>query len=269
MLEITLLKTTHHGMGQVKKLLSYISKANVYSAEGAFLTEESAEALERRWERLLSSGNSQSKSIELVREKSEKLSKEVKDYESLEREYLLRNNVLLWLTERFSDRDSAKLKEGIEEEDVYRRAALTALSEGDVTGFLNYQWENFQVSKKLDETRDREIARNIDRAEEQLRERYPSLSWDKKMHFVVNIGAIHSPEKYTNKLANVYDISGNWHPYDRVYQAVLEGKQLEEVKTSMLAVEMLRIAKLARLPLKEKQIMSMNFEQLSAKFVKF
>ena len=137
MLNTTILKTHHYGIGEARKLLPYIQSSDVYSPENSSCTEIEASHLERVWETAISSGWTFAKFIKRNGLNFPSSLEPTKAYARLQFEYLFQSKSIIWFVERFSEKESKILNTLDGEGERMRTESCTHLTEGKVDQFLN------------------------------------------------------------------------------------------------------------------------------------
>ena len=196
MLETTILKVTHAGEEEARKLLPYIQNCHVYAPEAATQTEEGAQTAENIWENILKKDISWSKVKEAHETTYNREDSELRAYRLKENNYLLRQKRKPWYLERFTQQESDLVWQLKDRADLSLRYGKKALLQESFNEYFSFIKQNIHHYSEMDEMRDKEIARNIVQAEERIRARYPELAEINPLQFVVRIGCLHQPEKY-------------------------------------------------------------------------
>ena len=142
---------------------------------------------------------------------------------------------------------------------------LSLLLQGNIDDFLAIAWENMKKEKETEgEVRDREIARNINEAEERIRARYTQLAHRQPLRFTVFAGLLHTPERYVTIPHNVCTLVGKPSTIEeRLVYAEIEGKSFDEMKLLELQFGAFNLSRIGRIPLTASQIEAMSFDELS------
>ena len=148
----------------------------------------------------------------------------------------MRNNakisrVPLCLLERFTQEIAERLRKDKTLTEKVHRCAIVYLAQGRISKYFEGYRMFEQLNDSITEYRDREIGKNLEKAEEEIRGRYPHLS-KRELSLVLTMGAEHAPEKYTTHTIQVIDLSGDAEYIPRVYGAKrkgLRGEELDEV----------------------------------------
>ena len=119
MIELTLLKVTHSGEQEARKLIPYIQDCDVFGIEGAICTEREASENERVWQRLLGTDISRSRLQEMPYVSI--LDEKRRVYTAKVIDYLFRNKRLLWSTERFTEEEAQMVKNICKKSDLLAR----------------------------------------------------------------------------------------------------------------------------------------------------
>lgn len=205
MLEVTILKTIHQGKDEAIKLRPYIDKCDVFSLEQACATEEEAKIFEQEWEKTLKESRVYAKRFVEIRYNGKSL--DGADYQIFSFDELHRSNKPLYLAERFFNAQEAKKvsskKFGFR---ILRQEALKSIKNRKIEDFLRLSQGYFIMLFEGIDMRDKEIARNIECAEESIRLRYPQLADKKIINWSIQIGGNHKPEEHTSKKLDVVNL---------------------------------------------------------------
>ena len=236
MLEVKILKVKHQTQDEARKLLPYIQNTDVYSAESP-LTEELAVLNEADWEKMFSYNWSRSKfervSIDIIRKTD--LDQDRCEYGLTERSYLFRAKIPLLFLERHSTTDLEKIKDINKRVESLIIEGIDLLAKGKVNEFLQRQWESIQLEAIGIELRDRNMAHNIELAEERIRQRYPQFKDRNPIRYTAGVGSRHAPERYTSFPLSVHVLRGQpIDPTERLAFALEQPRSFDELKLLML-----------------------------------
>jgi len=150
-------------------------------------------------------------------------------------ESYLRKKLPVWYLERFLPEVAVKLEKEMGEVRDKTISEYTALHDGDEAEYLRLYWELSKIIKKVSGERDKEIARNIDKAEEDIRERYDHLRDKETIRLTVMMGSLHFPESFTKHPVEVINLMANLDNLSHKCQLdIRSGKSFEEMKPLML-----------------------------------
>ena len=271
MIDIKLLKVSHGTSREARKLLPYIQEADVWCPENAASTEDEAVMNEKTWQGFLSSGWNRSRfEKDLDRDlSSQNMETQARDYVKTEKSYLYRNKKTIWHLERFSSERSRELLEAEAKRERQFEESVYHLEKGNVKTFLDSH-ANILRSEIIDiEIRDREVARNIDRAEQEIRKTFPQFEKRDIIYLRGYIGSLHQPEKYSRLLSNGAIINlpeDSKTLADRLDYAIMEGKiGTTEMEELTLRYGVFVLIKNGRLDMAIRDVEEMSFEDLVKK----
>ena len=217
MLEVTILKVKHSGYEEAKKLEHYIEQCDVFSPEAAFYTEEIASIEEKCWLELLKLSGSR---VNKLLSKSPKQLYDPVNNEAIPIDFMHYRNKLynllhkyrkpIYCLERFSEGEIKNIKGDYSKE---YSEGVKLLYTGRVNRALDiFRINFFRCFNEQVNLRDLHIAKNIDDAEEGIREKFKDISAKSTIRLVTNIGLCHEPEKYvirySPKIVCLYDDVG-------------------------------------------------------------
>src|SRR3989344_7827695 len=235
MLDTTILKIEHSKEDNAKKLLPYIQKCNVYAPEAAFVTLEWAEKDEKDWEDFLGSGKSRTHLAKALRERYADFPQDDTAFTIKEYDYLFQNQRLIWNLERFSQEEGRYIEEELEQiKDDHEEAFLLLLDFRDMQRYLQKSYLSYGRAGLLQRMRDKEIARNLEHGEKQIKLRYPSLSDKDPLQLVLAIGANHSPEEFYPNATVIIQAQGSSLSLRSIWAAYQRGDPVEAVATNIL-----------------------------------
>lgn len=171
-------------------------------------------------------------------------------------EYLFRSRRLIWNVERYSLNEVPRLHTLKQEEGAWINAARGSLVRGDVSGFLSDYKRSIRYNSVCNDLRDKHIGKQIERAEQNIRSRYPTLRQKEPLRLTVCLGILHAPERYCQ--AEPIPLVGE--PRDigeRLDQAIIAGKAGEEFDPFLLAYG---IWSVFRVP--EAALEKMNYQEI-------
>ena len=260
MLEVKILKNTHSGTEEARKLREYIQNCHVYSSEWASRTEEECSEFERGWEEILGAHLSRSKFNRLIREG---WANENDDFRLVLFDYLFRNQVPLWHAERLPEMESPPLQN--EDYQLRYRETFALLAQARVDEYLANLFSLNEETITMLTKRDKIIAKNIDEAEMKIRRRYPRLADKDPLKYNVQIGARHQPEMYTSIPVHVVNLEKEKKGFDKALTQIFleqrKGKTLEDIKNLMLITGLLSLANDYRIP-SEAELFQMSYNEL-------
>ncbi|NQV91902.1 hypothetical protein HQ489_05505 [Candidatus Woesearchaeota archaeon] len=243
MLEVKLLKVTHAGKKEARKLIPYIQEADIYSPEHAGSTNEMALAMEHDWQRVLSSGGSRKHFQKVTEFGLQHLPPNQQDYAVSEKVYLFRNEVPIFYLERFTPAEAMKLFGIKQQVDEKFERSLEVLAQGNVDRFLEIYWDSLQLESQTTGIRDKEIATNLEKATSYLSEKFPALASRGKINLVALLGALHNPERYTSMEVEVVDLRKTITSIpDRLDDGLGRQLSFDEMRDIMLAYGALELS---------------------------
>ena len=194
MLTITLLKVTHSGRAEAKKLHPFIENCDVFAPENAYCSVADAVECERQWQQDLKSGRSRAHMKEVIAGWSLFCTSDERYYKEIFWKSMYQFRKPAFYLERFAPDVSRRLEERKTEANTLSESALDELALGRVDEFLRMDWQALQIANDVNAVRDREMARNLDGAETELCKKYSHLSANIKLTGLV--GSVHTPERY-------------------------------------------------------------------------
>jgi hypothetical protein len=235
MINIRILKVTHSG-DEFRKLLPHVQWAHVWAPENAGSSEEEARIKEDAWEKLLASGMSRTRLLEKTREAVGDLPQNQGVYVIGMNDYLFKSKLPEWMIERFPQKQAGMLRATKMTIDNLYDDSIVVLASGNIDRYMELRKRALDMDKPLNEARDKEMGRNLDRAEEAIRERYSSLKDRQPLNLVTSIGGLHWPESYMTTHPEVIDLSTEATSLnDLVCERVLKGSSYDELRTLILA----------------------------------
>jgi len=241
MIEIILLKERHATEEEAKKLRPYIEWCDIYGKENAACSTEDAEAIEEDWNNSLH--NLSRTAFRKWREKchsSVYSHKEIGVFMLKTDDYLFRAKKPIWFVERFEKKDSEKIRGEL--------AKLKHVEAEALNLFLARRFDDFSLRyrgflKFIDEmmqSRDMNIAYNLENAEDNIRRRYPALRDKNPLKFAVGLGGSHFPEEYCKKDMQVIQLYQAVPLYETVghdfFKKSRSGVQIDEREVTLVAL---------------------------------
>ncbi len=234
-LDITILKVSHSGADEAKKLVPYIQQCDVYAPEAAFGTEYGAKFAEREWITALSDDKMYRKAMQNLVSRAQSLECELLDqaYALKEQVILLRERKPKWHVERFSSRMKiSPLTDKYRGLFVAAARSFDALRKGDVNAYVQWMYEATKAKVEVVDERDRHIANQLLQCEEGIRETYPHIE-DDLIKLTIRVGALHRPEYYLEGPVQVVSLTepDEREPYSL---AIRDGASPQEVRRQIL-----------------------------------
>lgn len=198
MLDVKILKVHHEGADEAKKLLPHIQQTHVYSPEYPACTTIQAISSENSWNRAIAA-------LARVGQFRDYVEGGEGEYVAFQNESLFAQKVPIYLVERFSPDESARVIELHRLSFFVSDAAIRLFRNGNLDKYLELYRKGLQLGEESRDLRDRNIARNIDAAEAYLRKVHPHLKED-PLRLTVCLGARHQPERYTSLPVDVVSL---------------------------------------------------------------
>ncbi|MBI4151371.1 hypothetical protein HY496_00230 [Candidatus Woesearchaeota archaeon] len=235
MMTVKIVKVKHSGKSEAKKLRSYIHEADVFSHENAAMTAEKAARNESEWEGILSSGISRRRFQEFLRLVVQQEPKETGEYLFTMYDLMFQSRVATWYLERFSSSQAEEIMKNELQADTIYTDAVEYFRQGDNDNYLRFFKQSLELNAYTIELRDREIAGNLEIAEEAIREQIPRLRTKDTIHLAAMVGGFHHPERYSKKQVDVVTVMEPPQDIgDRINQAILKGESFESMKPLLL-----------------------------------
>ena len=188
MIEVNILKVTHYGANEAKKLIPYIQKADIFSPENGACTESDAAGQEARWRFALKNEDYFEKFMELFDQSEDSYGKAV--YMSL-----FKAQKPMFFLERFTPQQAEWIMHTFALSQELEFEALNYLGCGLINQFVKTIEKSIQVSNRTIEFRDRHIAFNAATIEARIREDNPQFKQESVVLYGF-LGSAHEPEKY-------------------------------------------------------------------------
>ncbi len=235
MLDVTIYKTTHIGEQEARKLIDPIGQSNAFAIE-ATCTADCALLMEADWSKLLESGMSRTRFLQkldviLSQENSYPL---IKEYLTKLHDYLFRNKCPIYYTERFgSPEDVQNLHELAVGGNKIFYNGIELIVQGCRDTGIQTSYDGARMQAEAVREKDRNIARNLETAEEVLRRTYPKLAQKGPIKLGIQIGRIHRPEEYCSFPVTVESMVGELSPryllLDRIDNMAIDGAPIYEM----------------------------------------
>lgn len=229
MLEVTLIKIEHSGLANAKLLLPHILKCNVYGGELAHTTRKIAEKREDAHETRLKSSRAKNTALWEKEKPTIWRTRNCIAYLQKENDYLFRNRIPLWHTERYEGADIDRIKEF---QDTLQQLSIQEgayYQIGDVDACIDTLWTLHKVLERCTLFRDRHIAATLSTAEEDIRERYPALADLETIKYVITLGNGHALEHVTDFPIRVIELGSPIYGITlEVHESLRAGKTRDE-----------------------------------------
>ena len=239
-MKITIVKGVHLGIKNAKLLLPYILETDVYSPENAKGTEEESSAHETFWLNILNSGISRSGFNELSRGLYKDVKEEQKKFLLTVGDYLFRSKIPLWYLERFTKKRIGDIDALLAESNRRFDVGKEFFRSGKEDQALELYWRSYEPFMAACRIRDVEVARNLDGAEVAIRGKYPLLKEVEPLRLLVQVGMLHSPEKYTSIPVEAISLLPKTNTAeDRLCEGIIQGRSFDELRPDL--IEMCRL----------------------------
>ena len=227
MLDVTVLKTSHGGELEAKKLIPYVQSCDVFSVETAIMSEDRAAQLEKLWRSLLGKRIGRDDFSEGVKYLvAAETNPEIRKYMIKAYEYAFRNQRPLYCQERFQNEAKADIVHNLWNSGIRTFSeGIEAITRGEETKGVKsaYMGSRFLYSSR--KGRDINIAKNLSRAEDIIRSTYPQTLDKDPLRLVLQIGAAHRPEAYSNLPIKVVTLVD--HMSDRIDEMIEDGAPID------------------------------------------
>lgn len=243
MLEVTILKTNHAGVEEARKLLPYVQGSDAFGLELEATTKDRAKVFEESWARVLKSDISRTGFLRQLDSISNCPIPSFKDYLDKAFDYMFRSRTPLYYAERWNNEDDASkpIRMRILGFEQYM-LGLEMINHGkEIEGIQKcYDGAKMQVVSAIE--RDKNIAENLETAEESLREIYPTLRDVDPIRLGIQIGRSHQPERYSKLPFRIIRLDADFKQADKIIkkidELIYDGASCEEV--APLFLEMLK-----------------------------
>ena len=263
MLEATIVKTKHEGELRAKKLYPFIQRSDVYAPESAASSEPQARQMELELE-VGFHQLSRARFNEIIRRAYGQYPSDQREYVVKQFDYLHGLKKPIWYVERFTPEEAAEILGLWTKANQTKSSAGRLLEQGDVSGFLNLYWDGLELDSQVNRRRDSQIGEQISKAEKRIRERYIQLNGKEKIHLVVNIGAFHLPESYTEVRCTSVGLVDDTNSVEyRLDSAQSRELSFEEMRPYMLAAGLWAMTRKGLLRLSGSEIIQMDFQTMS------
>ena len=266
MIEITIPRVRHSTQEEARKLIQYVVKCDVFSPELAMENEPEAKLYEALWYKQVVSGDITRSKVKKALSASEDTKQ--KEYSEAVWGYIAKNRKTIFYSERFDKEAALELRLRYNANDTLVDEAIKRLEYGEIESFLVNYWKALGTDREIMETRDREIARNLDRAEEYLRETYSHLKDKHPLKLNGFVGFLHNPQKYTKTPIQAPTIA-HFEPIQEEYLTGLDaGLTFDQMKLTLLKFGARSMARDGLLNLAVMDLEQMDFDQVSAEIKK-
>jgi len=237
MLEVTILKTQHLGEQEARKLLPYVQSSDAFGIEFSENSIETAREIEESWDTILGKGISRSKFLGRLGSSFQTL--KGGEYLAKALDYVFRNRVALYLSERWADPNETKELARLYSLGVSQfESGLRSIHDGNISEGLKvfYEGEKNKIASLI--KRDRNIAENLLTAEANLRGHYTLLRDVDPIRLGIQIGANHHPERYVSMPVKVVRLDEHLIPVKKLINQtsdlIYDGASLDEVAPLIL-----------------------------------
>lgn len=242
MLEVTILKTKHSERTEAQKVIPYIGRCHVFSPEFAACTEQVARKREQLWKETTMNERLTRRDFANFTAQNDPFNNgNTADHD--EEEYVRRitrelytARRLIYVAERFSTEESEELsttfKQALTYEDCLKEEFRKTQNEETERSF----YEILRVLGEVRSYRDKHIAKNLETAEEYLRDSYKNTRIAKKdpLKLVLQIGALHRIEKHLRIPVRIITLTNYNSKSAQASQAIEDGKSYEEIRPLLL-----------------------------------
>jgi len=232
-------------VSEAKKLLPYIKACDVYSGETAGLTEESARITEENWKDIHRWNLTKTAFYrEIVPRFGQDRNPEMGAFTRKHAEYLFLEKKPVWCSERLTAQEMQEERENWQKGMHMGAAAKKLLVEDKLQEFLEAYHAQHQLLADAIKIRDKNIAKNLQTAEQYLRAEHPSLSAREPLRLTLHLGREHFPEEHmTGPKPKIIALAPSYtspqdqrtHELDlRIFKACYNGTYDLEVKQDLL-----------------------------------
>ena len=237
MLNANILKVRHAGFDQAKKLELYIEKCDVFSIEAAGAGENEVRKAEDLYELALKGEPLKPFSDYVGLTEGGRIRAE---YNATQMAYLLNHKKPIWLVERLTDEEFGSLVPLETDDGKFLSRYLYSIDDGDIEEVVANYLKHLDIGRQKADVRDKNIARNLETAEEKIKTRYHHLRDRSVIDLGICIGAEHRPEKYLRNglpiIANPIDLRGQPESISEILEhAYSENDSLERLRYLVLA----------------------------------
>ena len=271
MLTVDIVKVWHAGIENAEVLVPHIEECDVYAPENTLSTEVNSSALERELYRHSTSGMD---SLAFER----KLRSDFKDRPPRAREYvvaeymnLFRTQKPIFFVERFDPAKADKIDKIKAGFDFNTSKGFSFLADSDVDAYYGYMKRAEDKLYEATKKRDQHIGSVLDRAEFQIRKKYPQLQNKNPIKLAVRVGWAHRPEIYTSVPTKIHthlsEPTNHWDKFRvDLYKDGQPPKKLDDgLKLLLLRVGAKTLSDAPRHPLQltPEQISTMSLDELT------
>ena len=175
------------------------------------------------------------------------------------------------MSERWSETESQNGKRLFEQQNETYDFACQAIRWGNLQAYYQNHWDSWKLLREEVQTRDSHIARNLDNAEQSIRDRQPALRSKPNLHLIVPLGSSHSPEKHMSTPARVVVIDTPRKASDNLmwqyHTHQMSSLCPEDSKHIMLAFTYDCYLMEKHLPVNSDELLSMSVEALERKLL--
>lgn len=197
MLEVKVLKDMHSTVAEAKKVLPYIKECDILSIELSNTLREDAELYEAAWRTVIRSDMSrmkyQEKMVPIIRQVFCRNPVEFVNNVLKVHEYVFLERKPLWLIEKYSLKEQKECTDLVRTAGELQQLCMSNLLRGDLSELFKCTISCYRAINEYSNKRDSIIARELQDAEQRIREHY-SLAVD-PLKLAILIGAGHAVEK--------------------------------------------------------------------------
>lgn len=261
MLELTILKVRHSDETEARKLLPHISQCDVYSPECSGQTTTQASRLEQLFLRWFQ--ESRTKFLETLNKSVKPQRGSNMTYYIKETDYLYRAKKPVWFAERNTVEEANILGLLYSEGHTLTKQSFNALCCGNLTEFVEKQYRANIIYDRASKLRDENMGKNINNAENHIRQLYPQLCSIEPLKYTIRIGAMHSPEKYTFIPAKIQMLVDYADFKEELIKKIADGRSsIEDCKRDLAVFGISKISKEYRIGLTKEELQKNSFEEL-------
>lgn len=233
MLKIRRLKVYHMGEQEARKLLPHIKETDVYSPETANDVETALLDWETKWKDILASDMSRTKFNQIMGYGP--MDPRMMAWAKAQNDYLFVGKVPIWSLERSTPDESKKITELKSAADDRLRQGLLNLFSGNPQQYLQQSYDSLVLQVQYTDARDKVIGKTLQDAESRIRSFWPQIAKREPLRLTMVLGAVHTPEKYTEHTIEPYDLTGIPESYlTQAFFAVKSERHAEEVRSLLL-----------------------------------
>lgn len=259
MLEVTVLKVQHKGIGGARKMLPHIQACDVFCPEMPWATEDKAGAWENGYEQALRL--QRTAFLRIVEQNLSHIDDTMRPYFIKQYDYLYKSQRPIWILERATPEEYQAMREVHNQSKAERAMAYKHLVRSELDEYLNHCWRSIQLQAETFTIRDAIIGKILDTSETRIRERYPQLRDKDVIQLTASIGALHTFEDHTVLDCTPIPL---YEPPVTVQDRFdwTCGKSFEEAQPDILAHGVLYLSQQDMLELSEPEIRKMDIAEL-------